>query len=67
MRTRRGHLRADGPRVGVHKAPANEVLEGVVDVRVHVSDDEQGVLNDVGVNCLRAMPGRGIRSGARGR
>jgi len=48
-------------RVGVHKAPANELLEGVVDIRVHVSDEEQGVLNHVGINCLRAMPGRGIR------
>ena len=48
-------------RVGIHKAPANELLEDVVDIRVHVSDEEQGVLNDVGVNCLRALPGRGIR------
>ena len=48
-------------RVGVHKAPANEIVEGVVDIRVHVSDEEQGVLNHVGVNCLRVLPGRGIR------
>jgi uncharacterized protein len=48
-------------REGVHKAPANELIEGVVDIRVHLSDEEQGVLNQVGVNCLRALPGRGIR------
>jgi hypothetical protein len=48
-------------RVGVHKAPANELLEGVVDLHVHVNDKEQGVLNSVGVNCVRALPGRGIR------
>jgi uncharacterized protein len=48
-------------REGVHKAPANELIEGVVDIRVPLSDEEQGVLNQVGVNCLRALPGRGIR------
>jgi phage tail sheath protein FI len=48
-------------RMGVHKAPANELLEGVVDIRVRLSDEEQGVLNHVGVNCLRVLPGRGIR------
>jgi hypothetical protein len=48
-------------RSGVHKAPANEVLEGVLDLRPNVSDFEQGKLNPEGVNCLRAFPGRGIR------
>jgi hypothetical protein len=60
-----GHLagiyaRTDA-HVGVHKAPANEVIEGAVDVRVHLGDEDQGVLNAVGVNCLRALRGRGIR------
>ncbi len=48
-------------RVGVHKAPANEVLEGVVDLEVNLTNVEQDELNPVGVNCLRAFPGRGIR------
>lgn len=48
-------------RVGVHKAPANEVLEGVLDLQVNLSDAQQGFLNPEGVNCLRAFPGRGIR------
>jgi hypothetical protein len=48
-------------RVGVHKAPANEVVEGAVDVAVHLDDEGQSVLNGVGVNCLRVRPGRGIR------
>ena len=47
--------------VGVHKAPANEVLEGVLDLEADLGDLEQGVLNPEGVNCLRAFPGRGIR------
>lgn len=48
-------------RLGVHKAPANEPLEGVVDVRVQVADEQQRVLNSAGVNCVRVLPGRGIR------
>lgn len=47
--------------VGVHKAPANEILEGVLDLEVNVTDAEQGLLNPESVNCLRAFPGRGIR------
>ncbi|MGD2116509.1 MAG: phage tail sheath subtilisin-like domain-containing protein, partial [Acidobacteriota bacterium] len=46
---------------GVGKAPANEVLEGVVDLELCIGDDRQAELNPVGVNCLRAMPGRGLR------
>ena len=48
-------------RHGVHKAPANEVVAGVVDVGVPVTDDQQRLLSDVGVNSVRAFPGRGIR------
>jgi phage tail sheath protein FI len=47
--------------VGVHKAPANVALEGVLDLEVTVSDTEQGSLNPAGVNCLRVFPGRGVR------
>jgi len=48
-------------RVGVFKAPANELVEGVVDVTVHLTDEEQGPLNDLGINCLRSLGRRGIR------
>lgn len=48
-------------RVGVHKAPANEVLVGVLDLEIDVGGGLQGQLNPAGVNCLRAFPGRGIR------
>jgi Bacteriophage tail sheath protein len=48
-------------RIGVHKAPANEILEGVLDLERNLSDVEQGELNPQNVNCLRAFPGRGIR------
>jgi uncharacterized protein len=48
-------------RVGVHKAPANEAIEGVLDLRVNLTEAEVGRLHAQGVNCLRALPGRGIR------
>jgi phage tail sheath protein FI len=48
-------------RTGVHKAPANEALEGVVDLEVSLTDTDQALLNPKGVNALRAFPGRGIR------
>jgi phage tail sheath protein FI len=47
--------------VGVHKAPANEVIEGVLDLRADLDDAAVGELSTGGVNCLRALPGRGIR------
>ncbi|WP_030197597.1 phage tail sheath subtilisin-like domain-containing protein [Streptomyces sp. NRRL S-87] len=46
---------------GVHKAPANEVVRGAVDLAVHLTKNEQDLLNPIGVNCLRSFPGRGIR------
>ena len=46
---------------GVHKSPANEILEGALDLSVRLSDAEQDSLNQNGVNCLRAFPGRGLR------
>jgi hypothetical protein len=46
---------------GVGKAPANEILRGVVDLEVCLDDDQQALLNPVGVNCLRLLPGRGLR------
>ncbi|MFB7915865.1 phage tail sheath family protein [Streptomyces sp. NPDC056061] len=60
-----GHIagvwaRSDGER-GVHKAPANEVIRGALDLELRLSKGEQDLLNPIGVNCVRAFPGRGIR------
>lgn len=60
-----GHIagvwaRSDAER-GVHKAPANEVIRGAVDLEIRLSKGEQDLLNPIGVNCVRAFPGRGIR------
>jgi len=46
---------------GVHKAPANEVVRGAVDLTVNLTKGEHDLLNPIGVNCIRAFPGRGIR------
>jgi hypothetical protein len=60
-----GHLagifaRTDSQR-GVHKAPANEVVMGAIGLEMNVTKAEQDGLNPIGVNCIRAFPGRGIR------
>jgi uncharacterized protein len=46
---------------GVHKAPANEVLEGVLDLECVLTNADQDEFNQRHVNCLRSFPGRGIR------
>jgi phage tail sheath protein FI len=46
---------------GVHKAPANEVVRGAISLEVNITKNEHDLLNPVGINCVRAFPGRGIR------
>jgi hypothetical protein len=45
----------------VHKAPANEVIRGAIDVVRPLTNGEQALLNPAGINCIRSFPGRGIR------
>jgi len=54
------YARSDTER-GVHKAPANEIVRGVLGLEVQVTKGEQDQLNPVGINCIRAFPARGIR------
>lgn len=51
--------RSDDTR-GVHKAPANEVVRGAVEIERNITKGEHDIL-DAGVNCIRAFPGHGIR------
>lgn len=46
---------------GVHKAPANEPIRGVVDLSYRVTRGEQEILNPAGVNCIRYFPAEGVR------
>ena len=60
------YARSDNER-GVHKAPANEKLNGALGLekiwgkeRI-ITKGHQDILNPKGINCIRSFPGRGIR------
>ncbi len=46
---------------GVAKAPANEVVRGALRFESDINFAQQQLLNPLGVNCLRYLPGRGYR------
>jgi hypothetical protein len=46
---------------GVWKAPANDTIRGVLDVERPVTQNEQSLLNPIGINCIRPFGVRGIR------
>lgn len=58
------YARTDVER-GVHKAPANAVLRGALEVKYYVSKAHQELLNPLGMNCLRIMGGAVVAWGAR--
>ncbi len=60
-----GHIagvwaRTDETR-GVWKAPANDTMRGVLDIERSVTQNEQSLLNPIGINCIRPFGTRGIR------
>ncbi|MEM7585305.1 MAG: phage tail sheath subtilisin-like domain-containing protein [Acidobacteriota bacterium] len=46
---------------GVQRPPANQVVEGTRDLAMVIDDIDHGGLNTVGINVIRALPGRGLR------
>ena len=48
-------------QAGVFKAPANTPVQDATDVDADLDPDSLAALNDAGVNCIRALPARGIR------
>jgi phage tail sheath protein FI len=48
-------------QIGVHKAPANEVVRGAIGLEILINKAQQDVLNPLGINCLRYFEGRGNR------
>lgn len=60
------YARSDTER-GVHKAPANEKLNGILglekigEIERNITKGQQDTLNPNGINCIRSFPGRGIR------
>ncbi|CAN5366582.1 phage tail sheath family protein [soil metagenome] len=60
-----GHIagvwaRTDDTR-GVWKAPANDTMRGVLDIERNITQNEQSLLNPIGINCIRPFGTRGIR------
>ncbi len=60
-----GHIagiwaRTDATR-GVWKAPANEVVRGIVRLETDITTGEQDLLNPEGVNCIRSFGSGGLR------
>src|SRR3954452_3573975 len=47
--------------IGVHKAPANEVVRGALRPVAEITRGEQDGLNPNRINCIRSFPGRGVR------
>lgn len=47
--------------MGVHRAPANEVVEGAEDLSLLLRDEDVGYLNSEGINCLKSLSTRGLR------
>jgi uncharacterized protein len=46
---------------GVWKAPANDTIRGCLDVERPITQNEQSLLNPIGINCIRPFGTRGIR------
>lgn len=53
------YARTDEER-GVHKAPANADIRGIVDLQLQITKGQQDLLNPRGVNALRTFPGQGF-------
>jgi uncharacterized protein len=51
--------------IGVHKAPANEVIFGALGLKYNISKNQQQSLNPQGVNCIRNLNGNFLVWGAR--
>jgi hypothetical protein len=64
-----GHIAGLFSRVdlerGVHKAPANETLRGVIGLAYPISPNEQSLLNPAGINVIRNFNGTILVWGAR--
>ena len=47
--------------LGVFKLPANEPITSALSLEFTTTDDEQGPLNEAGINVIRSFPGQGIK------
>lgn len=51
---------ARSDEIGVHKAPANETVNGALNLQVQFTPGDQAILNPRGINLIRSFPGYGI-------
>lgn len=56
-----GIMAATDLRLGVHASAANQPLQWLQDVTLPLDEERHGLLNDLHVNLVRAVPGRGVR------
>ena len=54
------YTRSDTER-GVHKAPANEVVQGALELERVITKADQDILTPLNINSIRVFQGRGIR------
>ncbi len=54
------YARSDTER-GVHKAPANEVVQGAIELERVITETDQDILTPLNINSIRVFQGRGIR------
>ena len=52
---------------GVHKAPANEIVRGAIDLEINITRNEHDLLNPEGINASGPSPAAASGSGARAR
>jgi len=45
--------------IGVHKDPANEIIRGIDSLQLLITDQQQALLNPIGINVLRYFKGAG--------
>jgi phage tail sheath protein FI len=48
-------------QMGLNRPPANEVIEGHLDLALILREEDIGFLNREGINCLKSFPTKGIR------
>jgi uncharacterized protein len=57
-----GAFAAAEREIGIQRSGANRPLRFVEGLTLAIDEAEQGILNPVGINAIRAFPGRGIRA-----
>jgi uncharacterized protein len=52
---------ARSDEIGVHKAPANEVVRGAGNLQIQLTSEDQAIMNPRCINVIRSISGQGIK------